>query len=280
MREFTFISITYNHENYIIEHLESMKTVIQHYGKEIQIDYLLSDDGSKDRTREIAEEWLKNNSALFRRYVILNDGENHGTVRNCLRAINHLKTKRYKFLAGDDMYLDKNLFALFEGQEKCLVLTPILAFGREKEKRQIQFDEYFRLLKYLGSTRKITRLITMENHFAAPGVFICGDGLSDAAFQTFLLQFRNIEDYPMWYYLLTKLKYSVKIVDEQYIAYRTGDGFSTSEKAKKEFRTEREHVRKALGSKLFKYPKYINPYKYLLRFYRFRANRADRHNKK
>lgn len=276
MTEFTFVSITYNHENYIIDHLESMKTVIQRYGKGIEIDYLLTDDGSKDRTCEIAEEWLKSNSNLFRRYAILNDGENHGTVRNILRAINNLKTRQFKFLAGDDLYLDKNLFELFDGQENCLILTPILAFGCQKEKRQIQFDKYFSILKYLGSTRKITRLISMENYFAAPGVFICGDGLKDAAFQKFLLQFRNIEDYPMWYYFLTKLKYGTKIVDENYIAYRTGNGFSTSEKSKEKFNTERALVRKVIGSKLFKYPKYINPYRYLLRFYRFRIKQMEK----
>ena len=59
---FTFISITYNHEKYIIEHLESIKYQILQYGKNEKVCFILSDDCSTDNTLLITQQWLKINS--------------------------------------------------------------------------------------------------------------------------------------------------------------------------------------------------------------------------
>ena len=50
MRDFTFIVITYNHEEFILEHLESIKFLINHYGHGINFTISVADDASKDNT--------------------------------------------------------------------------------------------------------------------------------------------------------------------------------------------------------------------------------------
>ena len=279
MADFTFISITYNQEKYILEHLESIKTVVQNYALGLQINFILSDDGSQDNTCEITEAWLQKNKFLFNKSLILRDGENHGTVRNCLRAIDNLETEHFKILGGDDLYLDKNLFELIENQKNSLIITKPFAFGPNKEKVQAYWDRCYSLLKYASSTKGIRKLITIDNFFLAPGVFICGNDLKEPSFQSFLLQFHNIEDYPMWYYFITKLNYSVELVDEPYIAYRANAGVSSWDKPNDMFQAEKVFVRNKLGAKRYKYPKYINPYRYLLKFYRFRIKQIEKRNK-
>ena len=52
--------ISYNSERYIIETLDSIKN--QTYER---IQLVLSDDGSRDQTMKIAEEWIQKNGKRF-----------------------------------------------------------------------------------------------------------------------------------------------------------------------------------------------------------------------
>ena len=42
MKEFTFAAITYNHSDCIIEHLESLKKLVQKYGREYLNNLIIS----------------------------------------------------------------------------------------------------------------------------------------------------------------------------------------------------------------------------------------------
>ena len=64
---FTFLTITYNQENLIIEHLEGIKYQIENHGKNHRFKYILGDDCSTDSTVKLVEEWIKLNSKLFYR---------------------------------------------------------------------------------------------------------------------------------------------------------------------------------------------------------------------
>ena len=70
MKEFTFVIITYNQEQYILQHLESIKYQINKYGKGISVYLIISDDHSLDRTLQLAEIWLQENSCFFYNYKI------------------------------------------------------------------------------------------------------------------------------------------------------------------------------------------------------------------
>ena len=277
MDKFTFITISFNHESYIIEHLESIKNIIVKYASGIDVSIIISDDGSKDNTINKAKAWLSSNKPLFSDVQILSDGINRGTVQNLLKAINALKTDSFKFLAGDDKYLDNNIFKLFDYPQKSLIITPVMVFGADKIRRQEQFDKKFCLIDFLHTTERIKQLIQVNNYFPAPGVFINGNELRNKVFQEYLLQFKYIEDYPMWYYLLTQCDYNVEVINEPFIAYRAGSGISTSGgQSNLVYLQENAIVMKKLDAKIYKYPKLINPYRYFIKLLYFIIAIVDR----
>lgn len=110
VNNFTFIVLTYNHANYILEHLESIKYLVMNYGNGIAVDLIVADDASRDDTIRLAAYWLKENSHLFGKATIQSDGINRGTCKNLTRAIECLTTDYCKITAGDDMYSYENIF--------------------------------------------------------------------------------------------------------------------------------------------------------------------------
>lgn len=83
---FTFVTITYNHEKYIIEHLESIKYQIENFSKGKQVNLVISDDGSMDNTMLYAQQWIERNKYLFSEVELLTSEKNQGIIKNYLRA--------------------------------------------------------------------------------------------------------------------------------------------------------------------------------------------------
>lgn len=274
---FTFITLSYNQQKYIVEHLESIRQVAKSYGKGIKIDYILADDCSKDETILIVKGWLDKNSSLFRNIFILDRNQNVGIVRNVIDVVGHVKTRHFKILAADDRFVCKDLFSLYDDIADNLIVTPVNPvdiIGNREPNAAKSMEKSFNLIRLLRTPRRIERMLRCENFLPAPGIFIPGDFFRDNKFQEFLLRFHNIEDYPMFYYFLSHDKCGVKILNECYVDYRVGSGISTSkdmEKAK-EFHTELRELYKMMDIRLYKYPKYINPYKYYFKIARIIAN--------
>ena len=107
---FSFLVITYNHELYIIEHLESIKYQIELYGRGYTIDILINDDCSNDRTVELIEKWFNINKALFNRVVVKTNNINKGTCSSVTNLLLLIETKAFKLTAGDDIYSFENIF--------------------------------------------------------------------------------------------------------------------------------------------------------------------------
>ena len=67
---FGFITITYNHEKYIIEHLESIKFQIESYSLN-EVTLLVCDDCSTDNTIELISKWTSKYEWLFKDIQII-----------------------------------------------------------------------------------------------------------------------------------------------------------------------------------------------------------------
>ena len=269
MTEFTFITLAYNQEAYIVEHLESIKNIVLNYGKDISVDYLLADDGSADNTVGVCKEWLKTNGSCFREVKVLNPKNNSGLVANLLSAIKSCKTKQFKFLAADDKYYDNNLFEIYNNISNKMVVTPIIPFKADMIPADYrELVNRFFMLFYAYEKNQVRALQQIQNYIPAPGVFVDCDLLKSIEFCDYMSQFKNIEDYPMWHYLLDK-GCKLEVCVKPYICYRLNSGISMNKKhsKRKAYIDERIVVNKKLNAKFDKYPKYINPYRYILKMF-------------
>lgn len=125
MLDFTFIVLTYNHEKFILEHLESIKFLINQYGQGICFEIVIADDASKDSTVKSANEWLKANGDLFAKATVLYDGVNKGTCKNFTSAAELVTTEHCKVTAGDDVYSYENLFEAYSDIEDYHLMSGV-----------------------------------------------------------------------------------------------------------------------------------------------------------
>ena len=223
MKEFTFICVCYNQEDFITEHLESIKQVIKSFGTDVENDLIIADDCSKDRTYEIAQKWIEDNRELFRSAEVLPKEANMGTVKNIYRAVDNCKTEEFKILAGDDKYNNYDIYSLYDNLKDEIIVTPILPFGNfdGMEKQLIQSFKmtYLTAMAY-NDKNKLDKLLIFRNYLFAPGVFTPSSYWRDSEVRELLSNFVYIEDIPMWMKLIYDRKTPVKFEAVPYVSYR------------------------------------------------------------
>lgn len=94
------VVVAYNSGPFITETLNSILT--QSYAP---IELIISDDGSKDNTRDIASAWIENYSHRFQRVALLTVPQNTGLPSNCNRGIEAATGTWIKLIAADDLLL-------------------------------------------------------------------------------------------------------------------------------------------------------------------------------
>ena len=125
----TIAVMMYNEEKYILETLESIKYQIQNFGRERQIQLILSDDCSDDRTTEIADAWVAENYKLFQSIDKLYGEVNVGTCKKYADMVKAIRGERYVVIAGDDVFSTQNIFAILAACDKDILLTASLKFS-------------------------------------------------------------------------------------------------------------------------------------------------------
>lgn len=198
MDKFTFIVITYNHEKYILEHLESIKYQVSNFGKDIACNIIIADDGSKDKTVELVKFWFVENSDLFNDVKIIADGLNRGTCKNLSLSLKYLETDKCKLTAGDDVYSCENLFVEFDKIADVDILSglPInLIDGKIIDSKFDIFNFYatniiYKNLDYKERLKKI-------NFFNAPSIIYNLEALKNNDVINFMEKFLVTEDYPL-----------------------------------------------------------------------------------
>jgi len=196
--KFTFAVITFNHEEYILEHLESIKFLIEEYGAGNDFQLIVADDGSKDRTVELARSWLSRNQYLFSSSAILADGTNRGTCYNYTKLWGEIEGEYCKITAGDDVYSSENLFEslhLLDDHEMVsgmplLIFNRRLSFSRRLAFNIIATDHIYRGKGYLDRMRKISVINT-------PNLMLPLKVFREKDFLDFILNYSVTEDFPL-----------------------------------------------------------------------------------
>lgn len=222
---FTFISITYNHEKFIIMHLESMKYQIQNFFGNIKVSLIIADDGSSDKTIELCKKWIDVNRSLFDKILILGDGINRGTCQNFCKALQYLESEDFFLLAGDDVYGYRNLMEIFEYLKyNDLVSSPCPAFYWDSNGKYSIYNDY---TKYKTNITVGLSPIFLKRAFTiagclveAPSMAFKRNLLSEEVLD-FLKEYQLIEDQPIIYYFFKQKKIKMKYLDHAYILYRT-----------------------------------------------------------
>lgn len=228
---FTFLTMTYNQRDFIIEHLESVKYQIEKYAEGETFQILISDDGSTDDTIAIIHKWIEKNGHLFEAIDILETNENQGIVKNYLKAMNNIKGNRCKHLAPDDVY---NYHNIFEINDKYDISTsyPIAICDDEINKRISDSFKYRAdLAKGKNAEQMGEQLKSGVMIMYAPACCYSIKYFKDEKLREYISQFKYIEDISSWHYIfnMTDEPVRYKYVEIPYILYRADSGISNND---------------------------------------------------
>ena len=137
-KEFSIIMACYNTEEYIEEAINSLIT--QNFGFESNVQLILVDDGSSDKTGEICKEYAEKypDNILY----IYQENSGQGNARN--NGLKFAKGKYVNFLDSDDKLKPDTLTYVHDFFEKNydlidFVAVPLRLFGRENRDHPLNY---------------------------------------------------------------------------------------------------------------------------------------------
>lgn len=272
MNDFTFVMLTYNQRKYVVEHLESIKYQVEHFGAGRNVHFVLCDDASKDDTAQIVSAWLEDHPGLFASTRLIVAEKNAGITKNNLVAMKCPTTERFNVLAGDDMYYRNDVMSANDIGD--FVVSPVIYFADDHvvpENRRWAY-KYFMLHQGPGLKKYIAEHMKYCNQFEAPGVFYTQKLVTDE-FCAVLDEYTWLEDAPLWSYHLNCEHSTVDLHPEALVLYRVDSGASNNT-AHERRAHYLEDVRK-LDREVFvnksRYPAWRNPYVYRAKLERLAA---------
>lgn len=279
--EFTFVMLTYNQEKYVIEQMESIKYQIMHYGKNYSVYFLLCDDASIDHTVDYVEKWLAEET-LFAEKKVIKASVNQGIVKNYITALKNIQTEQFKMLGGDDLFYKYNVFEA--AKKSDFTITPVLYLSGMTVTMQLNWA----IKRYLIRKNHMKRLVQTDYKylyiFYTPGVF-WNHRFAKKSLYRELSQYKWCEDLICWNYLLNLQEIKVDMLARPYVIYRINCGISTNENHRFNVDLEKEakEIHKKVFINRFKFPKIINPYRYLFKikglFYTYFVFKLSNHIK-
>jgi len=195
---FSFLALAYNHEKYIIEHLESIKYLVESYGSGINCKLIINDDCSKDKTVELIDKWLNQNPNLFHTVVKLYNKNNFGTCASVINMLAHVDTPYLKLTACDDVYSFENIFEYMVLEDETAIMSGYPLTLIDSELSMSKRDLYSILASDVIYRNRplIDRLKSLSNN-NAPNIFYNCKYLTDERVLKFINNFDVVEDWPI-----------------------------------------------------------------------------------
>lgn len=214
--------ISYNSEKTIVETLDSIK------GQTYQnIELIVSDDCSQDKTVEIAENWIVVNRERFARVVLLTIDQNTGISANANRAFRSCQGEWMKVIAADDILLPYCIEVCI----KYITMHPEINWLSGRTKKYFEFIDNSHLLddntyttetlRGLNGSLEIQKEIIVNLNFIdAPAVFIRTQILNEIG--GYDERYKFLDDWPAWYKLIF-LGEKCFFLDEYIVGYRANE---------------------------------------------------------
>lgn len=198
LSEFTFAVLCYNHSDYILTHLESIKYQISNHGEGRKCNLIITDDNSKDDSLSKIEKWISFNQEIFNSIQIFKNETNYGTCYCTKTILENLNSKYFKLTAGDDFYTSNNIFKFIETEPEFDLLSG-LPLRLQDEKIYIS---KFEIINYLISDQiyKRTLLIDRLSNISiinAPNLFYSVQLAKNFKINSILNNFDVTEDLPL-----------------------------------------------------------------------------------
>ncbi len=215
----TISVVSFNSEEFVLETLESIKN--QTYPN---IELIISDDGSQDKTVQIEKEWLKKNNKRFVNSKLITVESNTGVTANSNRALEASSGIWWKIIAADDILLsdciEKFINFVIDHDEVDFVFGKQISFEGDFSNAALKKEELpFRALFFNNkiSAKKQYSIITkLAQVGCAPASFVKTSILRKVG--GFNPRFPMNEDTPL-YIMLTKSGVKLHYMDE-YVVYR------------------------------------------------------------
>lgn len=194
----SIVVITYNSAEFVLETLESAYK--QTYEN---IELIITDDGSQDKTIELCREWLETKKSRFKRVELLTVEKNTGIAPNCNRGVKASHGTWIKLIAGDDILFDNcidiNINYVNSNSNILILFTEIVLFNQLNEPfcklEKFPLERHLKFFE-LDAAYQHQELIKDNFIWLAPSSFI-----NTAVFLkvgTFEEKYPMMEDYPFW----------------------------------------------------------------------------------
>lgn len=217
----SIIVVTYNSSKFIEETLQS---IVAQTWQELEL--IITDDGSKDNTVAICEDWLSKNKSRFVRTQLISVPTNTGIAANCNRGLQAAKGDWIHFCAGDDAFLPgciaDNMDYVNEQPEARIVFSYCRKYAETFEEQN-----FLGLMPGSSPVNIITDTITAESQYKllllsdritfTPSSFIHRETQLEVG--GFNEKVKLQEDYPMWL-SLTKAGYKLHFMEKETVKYR------------------------------------------------------------
>ncbi|OWF66223.1 hypothetical protein B6A14_03225 [Polynucleobacter hirudinilacicola] len=219
---FAFGVAAFNHQDYILEHLESIKYLVLAYGADIDVDLIINDDCSVDQTRILIDGWLEINMDLFRNVKTIYNPKNLGTCASVNNILMHLVADRCKLSGGDDVYSFENIFELTQHKSDVAILSgrALHLLGLE-----LKIDHTSNILA--TATQLIYQhdnLLHRFKHFSinnAPNILYANECILQANVRAYLQAFDVMEDWPLQVAIARQFpERRFELIDEVLVYYR------------------------------------------------------------
>lgn len=235
--------MAYNHEKYVIEHLESIKFQVLTYGRNVHVDVIVSDDCSRDGTRDLIDIWFALNRSLFRNVDFLYNSKNLGTCANISNAIDRVVAKRCKITGSDDVYSSENIFELSFHDDEFSMLSGRVLYLRGPV---IEFDLFTNIFETATDViYKNANALYRFKHLSftnAPNLVYSMSCLKHRNVRDYLSRFDVVEDWPLQISIAREFPQKrIKLIDRVLVYYRRTEG-STYIVANERFLDDKDRI--------------------------------------
>ncbi|MBW3530946.1 glycosyltransferase family 2 protein [Shewanella sp. NKUCC06_TVS] len=221
----TVAVITYHSAATVLETLDSI--VNQTYGPE-NIELIISDDGSKDNTVQVINDWLAQYKIKFNDVKFFANEVNGGISKNCNIVWKAATSEWIKTIAGDDLLtinaLDDLVAFICKQEGIDCVFGLVKKFPIDDAKLYPTKDSYGEKFFNLDAKKQFEALL-IGNVPHAPASFISKKSLKSIGYAD--LQFKNLDDYPLWL-KLTSSGYKLYLMKCLVVKYRVSESISLS----------------------------------------------------